>query len=206
MPERSSGQPLFSDKNKIDTGMNSDHSIDTNLIPHFRYLPVELRGDLKAIEQTHILRPFTVFEFDGKAVPYLEIASKLRPGTLVEIEFNISHHYIMGIDHYNGIVNQILILKEAGTHLLSPFKQNAGKLCRPPAQSIEQLRKQKEALETMKRTYSSPAGPSSTLDPESPTPKPKKPKVVETQNAKDEAIGTKGAEETGKANGEATTE
>ncbi|KAJ7047229.1 hypothetical protein C8F04DRAFT_1248251 [Mycena alexandri] len=98
-------------------GSNNDTDIDINSWP----VPSECRDELEKISNSHVLRPFLVFDIDQSPIAPNDIASKLK-GALVECSFSLVHHAFPDNDSFSGIIQQVVILRAPQIKPPSPYK------------------------------------------------------------------------------------
>ncbi|KAJ7693497.1 hypothetical protein B0H14DRAFT_3897925 [Mycena olivaceomarginata] len=136
------------------TAANKDTDINIKMWP----VPTECRDELAKIAESHVIRPFIVYDTDGSIVEPLDIPSKLS-GALVECSFGIVHYHFGTDDSFSAIINQVMILRPAQVKPPSPFKA-ASRPYRPPTLSPQQVYAQEnKAVESFTLPISRP-GPS----------------------------------------------
>ncbi|KAJ7122720.1 hypothetical protein C8R46DRAFT_1253561 [Mycena filopes] len=122
---------VFDKKNET----NSDTNIDIRSWP----VPTECRDALEKISDTHVIRPFLVFDANNARItnPF-DIASKIT-GALVECQFTLIHHGIGDSDSFCGEIQQVTILRPPQIKPPSPYKSAIGPY-RPVTLSPEEIR------------------------------------------------------------------
>ncbi|KAJ7037488.1 hypothetical protein C8F04DRAFT_1232618 [Mycena alexandri] len=121
---------VFDKKNES----NRDTDVDIRSWP----VPTECRDDLEKIVDTHVIRPFLVFDVDGSAIAPMDITSKLK-----------------------GLIQQVVILRPAQIKPPSPYK-SATKPYRPVSLTPQEMHAEEQrAVKAFALPISSPtAGPS----------------------------------------------
>ncbi|KAJ7180905.1 hypothetical protein C8R46DRAFT_1070912 [Mycena filopes] len=143
---------VFDKKNET----NEDTDIDIRSWP----VPTECRDALENISNTHIVRPFLVFDINGDRVNPQDIASTIT-GALVERHFNLVHHGFGDSDSFCGEIQQVIVLRVPQIKPPSPYK-SAMRPYRPATLSPEEVRlhtEQQRAVSAFALPISS-AGPS----------------------------------------------
>ena len=88
-----------------------------------------LQSSLSEIKRTHKALPIPVYENDDTYVPPLQVPARLK-GVLVQVFFRLKHYLINNNDptakfnSFNGIIEQIIILRDAPSKLPNIYREN----------------------------------------------------------------------------------